>query len=648
MLFFTTAAIAQNPVGQLFLDIEPDITIKAEELKNYPSTDLVEMLIGRVPGISMLNSPIRGNQFTYVVDGFVWTSIDGLNIYNIEEIAYYRGGLNHKLGFQNNKPQGVIYIKTKGGQYNQPLQLEANVLAGLNRFLYEKDKETTYQSYQMALSQGSERLSWRTSLGYNDNTRNRYAADYTEQFVLNGDLRYQPASWLELGLNLNYAPLIGTSKNITNFYGDYTDISQAHLERDDWSARLSAKMNLGKGWSNKLSVLKNVNEKEENINSTSNMTASSSFQYFRRRENEAVNLMKNLSLINDLSYRFAIANDQINVGTNLLLQYDQLTSRRDISNRSFNFESVLLGLESSASYSNETYKPFGLAVGLSADFYKILNVEAGIRGDQDQNFSNDGFKYSPFLQLGVNLKTALLKESNGIDQFNLIGSYGKSNTSGFEGLFAPESYFIETLPANKMETMSLGFKSSFFSNRFHMAIDWYKSNYSAEMRYTTILGKRTSNRDFSLYGWRAWLDLDVFRESEFKWNTGIIMFSNRSKANDYPLAYFEVNKKGMPQISLQNQFSYRKWFLTANGYAYFNDPYASLKGSDDVAYAEEKNITLYNLNYLALGYDFNGSNTNSKSKYKVSLVSRNLLSDKGENVVNYLTKTFGIAINASF
>jgi len=111
-------APAQTPLQYLSMqnlcNDRPEVIIKGEELVNFPGGQLIEMLLGHFSGLDIINA--KQTKVTFVVDGFVWLSIDGFNVNDIDEVVYYRGSLNSKFGLQNTGPGGFLYITTKTGK----------------------------------------------------------------------------------------------------------------------------------------------------------------------------------------------------------------------------------------------------------------------------------------------------------------------------------------------------------------------------------------------------------------------------------------------------------------------------------------------------------------------------------------------------
>ncbi len=155
-------------------------------------------------------------------------------------------------------------------------------------------------------------------------------------------------------------------------------------------------------------------------------------------------------------------------------------------------------------------------------------------------------------------------------------------------------------------------------------------------------------------GWRVWGSADIFKNTAFKWNTGLNFFKNKTELFSLSGSQMTVNSdvdfKPAIQAGMQQNFSYANFYLSLNGSAYFNHPVPNYKNitSSMVSLKVEK-TTFINLNYLSFGYNFKDQISGKKLKdLNVSFVARNLVQEKKHVVDNTLSKTVGIALNASF
>lgn len=658
VVLFSAIAFAQNPVPPLPIqdlwNNRPDVIIKGEELKNFPGGQLAEMLLGRLPGLEQINP--EQTSVTFVVDGFVWPVIEALNINNIEEIAYYRGGLNTKFGVQNTSPGGVLYITTKTAKFNQPLSATVNTVLGSNNLKKENDKDqSTFQSYHIALAQGLDKFSWRATAVYNQNTRNLNKFDFTHQFQLNGDIKFSPVKWLDLGIDVNYAPLKGDLPMDKD--PKYLSGSRLNNKQDNWNGVLYVNVKPLKGLVNELRVLKS------NIvsNSDSYLSYVADYEYGTRISNEMVTNYRhrNFAILNDLSYQFSVNKDRIKFKTTATFQYNDQKSKWHLQQRAFigDVGGGMTNTQSLAeSWSEINPKAYTFIGDLSVNFYDILSLQGGVRRD---NYKKDEGRavYAPYYYADLSLKNLLLKDIAAVNEVLLFGSYGQYrseinmvslNISGTDVLqgepFFNTAFNIEN---DKMKMQSYGVKTRFF-DRISLAADWYKNDNFLYITTTYPFGSTSSLFPVDYKGWRIWSTAEVFTNQKFKWNAGVNVFKDDAKIEILESSQVTEGTLTIPtsatQAGMQQDLFYANFSLRTNTAAYFNHPVFSLSGAGMIEKA-----TFINLNYLSFGFNFKDQIGGAALKnLNVSFVARNLTQKKKQLNDYTLTKTVGIAINASF
>jgi hypothetical protein len=368
--------------------------------------------------------------------------------------------------------------------------------------------------------------------------------------------------------------------------------------------------------------------------------------------------------------------DQITIRTGALFQYNKLSQRNEAETRAF------FGL--AESYTQSTMeqqwsnRQNSIAISASADIYKLLTVQTGLRADNGAYFGDKKFSYSPYGYVDLSVKQALLKDAKHITSFILFASFGQDRTTiGFNNQVSPWGYSSPTpiIPGyvlnrdyevtdRRSETLSAGMKSSFFDNRLKFVLDWYQSDYFAPW-VVQIPGAVSGSVGYASFtslvpvrfsGWRTWLNVDLLQSSSLKWSTAFYINKNNVKTRKmqgYDLTphsgELQYNNT-KPQAGMQHQFSYNKFYLSANAYVYVDQPHTQI---DDTTWPMPTMSvvegTLYNLNYLTLGYTFNRISTVQSDKdLRISLVGRNLLQHKEGGFDNYLSKTIGIALNLQF
>jgi hypothetical protein len=673
-MIFTFAASAQEITDQNTWMEHPDFVIKGDELKNFPGGQLSEMLIGRLPGIDLINTANLESQVVFIVDGFVWKSIDAININNIEQIAYYRGGLNAKLGIQNETPNGVIVITTKTAKFKKPLKVDVNTILGNN--FYKKElvnkENRMLQSYNVALSQGLDKFSWRASAGFNSGTRNLTGFDFTRQFQLNGDLRFSPLKWLDLGLNVNYAPVKGSleieNTQLTNSRTRVTN-TNAKFKQDNWNGTFYLNVKPVKGLSNEIKVLKGKVVADQNLDTETETTfisitptESSSIVMNSLRNDLVINKYKYLLLQNDLTYRFGINEDKIKFKAGANLQYQKLNSDYEVT-----FKSYVDGYPSGLSTRKigGDLKYYTIVGDLSINLYEIVSLKAGVRTDKPEGSSFKAI-YAPFFYADLNIKQALLQNVNEVNEIRLFGSYGeyRSVIPAITGGSSLGVFFNKFINWNfndnldKMKAQSFGLKTMFF-DRLRLSGDWYKNNNYVIMEMQipsagTGYGTMMSQFEAENSGWRVWGSADIFKNTAFKWNTGLNFFKNKTELFSLSGSQMTVNSdldfKPALQAGAQQNFSYANFSLSLNGSAYFNHPVLNyVNANSSMASLNIEKTTFINLNYLSFGYNFKDQISGKKLKeLNVSFVARNLVQEKKHIVNNTLSKTVGVALNASF
>ncbi|MCD0490535.1 hypothetical protein LPB86_20010 [Pedobacter sp. MC2016-14] len=667
-------AFAQNPVQPVSADNpwnnRPDVVIKGEELKNFPGGQLFEMLLGRLPGFDQVN-PTQ-TAITIVVDGFVWTNIDALNINNIEEIAYYRGGLNTKFGVQNVSPGGVLYITSKSAKFNQPLRADVNTIVGSSSLKKDGDKDhSIFQSYHVALSQGSEKLSWRAAAVFNENSRSFNELDFTHQFQLNGDVRFSPLKWLDLGANVNYAPLEGDSEFKWNPVVSYgRSGSQSTINQDNWNGNFYVKLSPVKGLVNETRILRN------NVLAEQDDYTSSVYDFDAGRQVNSTSLTnqlyRNIAVLNELSYRFGLKEDRIKFKLASNFQFNDQRTRTELQQNTY---TGAVGANPGNTQSTRMYwialksKTYTYSGDFFVNIFDILSLQAGLRGD---HFKGDDKRlfFSPYYYADLSLKNLFLKDVNPINEVLLFGSYGQY-LSGINIISSalPVSGIPTQIPSfngfsefsglenDKMRMQSYGLKTRFL-NRVSLSADWYKNdnyNYIA-YNYNYPFG---SSLVYALFpvdntGWRIWSTAEIFNKQKFKWNAGLNVFRNNVKIGTLPgtvtMAGTNVlENKTATQAGMQHDLFYANFSLSTNTAAYFNHPVFSSNLVGNGALRTLEKASFINLNYLSLGYNLKERIGGATLRnLNVAFVARNLTQRK-KNLSDYtLSKTLGLAVNASF
>lgn len=564
--------------------ITPDVIIKGDELKNFLGGQITEMLLGRLPGIDLTNTADLEVKTIFVVDGIVWPTIDGININNIEEIAYYRGALSSKLGFQNTANGGILFISTKKSGFKQPLSATVNSLLGQNFSGLANEKvKSTLQSYNVILSHGLDKFSWRASAVFNKSSRNLLMDDFSHQYQLNADLRYLPLDWLEIRVNGNYAPMDGDL--ITQNLG--IKDQEFLYKQKNWNGMAIVSIKPLKGLSNEIKYLKN-NISEIMATGYTTISMLNSQTYYQLIAQGA--RIKSDILMNDLNYTFGVNQDKIRFKLGAVYQFNhsKYTQIDERHNGLYDPENTNdhLGTPSGATYTEMWSKTnsHSLISDVAINLYDILTINSGLRLDHiNREFWVAPKKswISPFLSADLNIKNVFFKENNLFSALDLFASYGEYNTA--INMLSIESgatnSLIEYSKANgyfsnldKKTVQGYGLKSSFFDNRFHLAGDWYqnKSTLNASVLLPEMIPSMRLEMAMKDKGWRIWSSAEIFRDTPLKWTMGMNLFRNSNQ-----LGTGDKNSNSIER----NQFSeqekrgyYNRWLNPSDGNSVKIDP----------------------------------------------------------------------------
>ncbi|SHG87638.1 TonB-dependent receptor [Pedobacter caeni] len=634
---------------------KPDVIIKAEELRNFPSGKLMEALLGRLPGLNQRGLAFQRMELLFVVDGFVWDNIDVININNIEEVAYYRGGLGSKFGIWNSR-DGVLLISTKTAGLNQSLSTDVNVQAGVSSFKENGEQKHNYpQSYHVALSQGLDKLAWRGSATYRSGYFHERMSERDAQLQLSGNLRYEPLKWLSLGANANYAPYTGNELfTSANKYSTF----QLNNKRDqkNWNGLFTVRARPVKGLVNEFSLLKDNSRSDNGIHKIIGYIGEGagasvySDSLFTARKNS-------LSILNNLNYSFKLDQERVTFKGSAIYQYVHANLKDQLNHTIYSVGGT------GETGSNEQQVKYGTRDGetrvhswigdFSVNLYDILFLQTGIRRDKVKPM--DKALYSPYYSGRVNLKNAFLKEVVVIDEVSLFASFGKYRNPvsvAQTGFWGDGSMIFPN--ADQMKMQNYGINTAFFNNRFHLSADWYRNETYATVLEWSLSGGEPTGIFLPVRekGWRIWSSAGILRNTPFKWSTGLSLYRNDMKKavmkGIEPSANNEINRQGL-QMGMQHQFYYRDFSLDINGYTYLNQHITTLS---DPRYRYSPKIqersSYLNLNYIALGYDIAKQKSSGTFKnLKVSVIGRNLIQYRKKTAFERLPGTFALSVNAT-
>lgn len=148
-------------------------TVKAEDLVKTPSSQPMQALQGKVPGVQIVSSGSPGTGPTvrirgvgsypgsnnegplYVVDGMFFNNIDFLNPNDIESISVLKDASAAAI-YGVRAANGVVIVETKSGKPSQKAQIEYDAYYGVQVAQNVLKMANAEQFTQMALESGSE------------------------------------------------------------------------------------------------------------------------------------------------------------------------------------------------------------------------------------------------------------------------------------------------------------------------------------------------------------------------------------------------------------------------------------------------------------------------------------------------------------
>lgn len=132
-----------------------DIVIKGDEIKRFPSLNFIDAVNGLYPWVFAANPNV--NDYQFVINGFLLTDVNSINLNDIDEIVFTRNSLHGEL-FPFSKA-GVFFIKTKTPTSSKPeinFNTQINVIQNKNRQLFNDENPLYYSTVNKNINNGTE------------------------------------------------------------------------------------------------------------------------------------------------------------------------------------------------------------------------------------------------------------------------------------------------------------------------------------------------------------------------------------------------------------------------------------------------------------------------------------------------------------
>lgn len=523
----------------------PFIVIKGDKLKDIPTNNLWEALCGLIPGVDpYFQSP---DEYLFYIDDIINSNFNSISINEIEEVQFYRGGLNGINGVLSTEG-GTFYIKTKKGEYNDPLTASFRASAGsINQTnFFREEGNSISQNYRIGVNAGYNKIKFNAGLEWLKNF-NSNGLDKDNQHKANLNVDIKPLKWLDAGIHANFSP---TSVEASSNY-DVIDDFNTHVESQQ---AVSGKIfnidgyltiNPVKGLSNTFR-LSRIKEDLDLVRSTYIIHQNlSNGSYYEDYNQTFYNYSTYLD--NKLTYRINTFSPKIHIAASLRynrIKWDAKTTYLKLINNDYPSQS---GGYTKINNDFESWTP-----DLTFNAWHAVTLQAGLRFDNPLKNGSLSSK-SPYVSFDLNFKNLLLKKAKGISALSFNVSYSEynqgennpinNNPTGF--FWSINRYGVKDIPESG-NSFSVGGNIGLWGDRVQLNADWYSTTanelFTINMPYGSGFSTIQTLRPVINKGWRVWAGAKVINAINFAWSTGLNINQNDSK-NDFPnVNYIAANE----------------------------------------------------------------------------------------------------------
>lgn len=678
----------------------PLIVIKGEEISRFPSSNFLDAVNGLFPWVfSQTPDP---NNFLFVIDGYVLTDINGISLYDIDEIVFTRNKLEGNL--YPLARAGTFYITTKKSNNHKPLiRFNSQYDLRWNRSAVISKTEPSFAqpiennsmnkgghflSNQVSLSFGGKKFdlhvsaaldmlrtphvyqrSIYTSAGFPDTIdANAYSRQTNIRSFLN--FRYQFSRGLTAGITGNY--FHGNTKIDTSQRANLFNASPGHADAFVRSSIILPHYHLGAfinyeplpNLRNKVSFEYSFNRFTIDRLFMENYYRSDTVFYTTDNTVNAIPKEKMYILRDKLDYDF-IHEGKFRMRTSLLFSY--LYDKYDV--HSISSSQSPYGMSVSYYYIGQKFTT--LSPSLHFSFSNFLSGYAGTSFILNKTISRytDESKRNPFAGVSFDIRN-LLNLSQKVNRLDISVDYGnmtenasfnywlsssQPSTPYLRGVSIYGSSYPVFVPLaqpallkNKLTAIQLN--SGFLHNRLLFGAGW--SNLQSDQFflvpapngfnqnvYIATIGKQTQT------GTDLYAAVKIIDKPGRQWNMRLnVLFPHIKYTLDNGAAApvdFPLNYTA--QAGLQNNFRFKEFYLEANALLGFNQQsYYFVINSTQLV---KKEFNDFGLNYLLVGYDLSKIKKPVLKGLSVFVQARNLLSSKKAKDYYQYDNYAGIGVN---
>jgi TonB-linked SusC/RagA family outer membrane protein len=284
------------------------VSVKSEELKKVPATNVMEALQGKVAGVDIVRTSggaganvsvaVRGtrsiqatNSPLYIVDGIQYENYQDINVNDIESMEVLKDGASTAI-YGSRGANGIIMITTRKGTVGKT-RVSASAYYGMTDVAGYPVPMTGPQFAQL------KREAYRTA-----NAAYNPATDEAKVFTSPADLAavtagasyYYPGMVLGKGSQENYSTSISSGSEKTKVFFSFDYLKEKGLLNNDFSSRYALRLNIDQALTDKFKVglesqlaYYNQNQRNDGVLNVSNKV----LPYYSPYAADGVTLLKN-------------------------------------------------------------------------------------------------------------------------------------------------------------------------------------------------------------------------------------------------------------------------------------------------------------------------------------------------------------------
>lgn len=652
---------------------KPSIVIKGEEFMRFPAPDFLSAVNTLYPWI--FSGDPNTNRYNFVVDGQTLFDINGISLYDIEEVTFNRLPVDGSLFPYSNT--GTFYIRMRKGsgkatvrfntQYNHSWKkdIRSTASSGTDERYYNAGY---LQSNHLSASVGKGKLKVHSSAVFDmekfpylkqdlqtasSNQHYKFSQRYN---TIKGylALQYHFSNRLEAGINGNYARDLtkGTmlSDEIVFFPSDtYQTITRMDVKKPltHYYANAFIKWSPVKNLQNELSYTYLKNDfhfdREQESNYYVNNTPDQYVQIFT----DSKPWVRHRLFRNRLSYalnagKWKIKTQGVFSYLNIKGEYNE--SRAEYRN---GMPATFLNLVVRPEQKVSTLTPLA-EIGYN-DLFSLYGGWAFVL-NADKQGPMDGFSKNPFAGLVLNLKK--MARIDNMSRFDLSFHYSDMIRPNGNPFWLPYSHSLQSYFPNtqlgfaytagqaiiaKNKTLSVQVNTSFNNERWLIGAEWSRVKFDDDVLVPVSIGTgmfyvpeagTTTETGFSFYTQAK----PISKENK-EWKTRLNILIPDAK---YEYASGLTPEPGYSalQVGWQNQVRYHRFFAQLNASVETDRP---VTGSTGII-----------LNYLLAGYNLRIAPKSILSNASLFIHARNLIADEDSKELYWFHSYAGAGINFSF